>query len=248
MATLVVIAGQSNALGFGMSLATLPGHLSAPNPNAYIFSAGGQYWGQLQPGVNTGTPTNPQAWGPEAQFAYDFGLSHPGETLLIVKSAKGSTGLAQDASALDWWPSSSGEMFDLTDAAIDAARAAYQVAQGSPAPEVSAVFFMGMEADALDAAKAAAAAGNLPPFLAAIRSEWMDDPSGYVAMGRISDSASLPHSLDVRVAQWSADQADTNLATFKTIGFGMQADTVHYDAAGHVSLGSAFHTAFDGWF
>ena len=248
MTTLAISAGQSNDLGFGNDLASLPAHLVLPNPNAYIFNSGGQYWGLLMPGVNTGTPTNPQAWGPEAQFAYEFGLAHPGEILLIVKSAKGGTGLALDSVEIDWNPASTGEMFDLTDGAIDAARAAFQAANGFPAPPVSAVLFMGMETDAMTASKAAAAEANLSDFIAAVRDRWMDDPGGKIVMGRITDSAALPHNFDVRVAQWSVDQADADLLTFKTIGFGVQADTIHYDAAGQVSLGSAFYAAFDGWF
>ena len=246
--TLVVFAGQSNAVGFGMSPATLPAHLSQPNPNAYIFD--GNYWGVLTPGVNTGTAINPQAWGPEAQFAYDFGVQRPGELLLIVKNTftvKGSTPLAQDG-GLDWSPTTLGEMFDFTDVTIAAAKQAFTSATGQPAPAVSATFWMQGEQDALSATHAAAYQTNFEAWLAAVRSDWMDNPQGYIGAGRITDSAALPHNADVRVAQWAADQVDPNLATFKTIGFGMQPDTVHYDASGLQALGSAFFTLFDGWF
>lgn len=248
MTALVVFAGQSNAVGFGMSSATLPGHLSLPNPTAYIFD--GNFWGVLTPGVNTGTPMNPNAWGPEAQFAYDFGLAHPGELLLIVKNGftvKGQTGLAQ-ASGQDWSPNSLGEMFDLTDATIEAAQRAFLRATGSPAPPVSAVFWMQGEEDALSAAKASAYQSNFEAWVSAVRSDWMDNAQGYIGAGRITDSAALPFNADVRVGQWAADQPDPYLATFKTIGFGLQPDTVHYDAGGLQALGSAFFTLFDGWF
>lgn len=248
MTTLVVFAGQSNALGFGLNLASLPAHLAHPNASAYIFNAGGSYWGALTPGVNSGTTTNPQAWGPEAQFAYDFGIAHPGEILLIVKSAKGSTGLASDASALDWSPTSPGELFDLTDAAIDTARAAFLSATGQAAPGVTATFWMQGETDATTAGAAAAYDDNLGAFLAAVRSQWMDDPHGKVIAGRITDSAALPFNADVRVAQWAVDQTDADFTTFKTIGFAMQPDAIHYAAAGAVDIGHADYAAFDGWF
>lgn len=238
---LVVIAGQSNALGYGMNLSTLPSNLVAPNPKAYIF--GGTYWGGLQPGVNTGTANNPQAWGPEAEFAYRFGLAHPTDTLLLVKSAHGSTGLAEDPNALDWSPDSVGEMFDLTDAVIDAARAAYMAATGKVAPGVSAVFWMQGETDATNPTSAAAYGAHLIDFLAAARSEWMGDANGYIGLGRITDTAGA-YSLDVRQAEWSVDQADANLESFKTIGYAMQSDGVHYAAGGQIALGDGF---YEGW-
>lgn len=238
---LVVFAGQSNALGFGMSSATLPSHLTIPNPTAYIF--GGTYWGQLQPGVNTGTEANPNAWGPEAEFAYRYGLDHPGEVLLIVKSAKGSTGLAQD-SALDWSPNSNGELFDFTSARIADAKAALLRDAGLVSPEASGVFWMQGEQDGLTSSAASAYDDNLVDFFSAVRAEWMHDPAGAIVFGRISDSASIPYNSDVRVAQWAVDQADTNASSFKTIGYAMQADGVHYAAAGHVSIGTSF---YNGW-
>lgn len=248
MTTLVILAGQSNALGFGLTLNTVPAHLTTPNPNAYIFNAGGSYWGALTPGVNTGTIANPQAWGPEAQFAYEFGLAHPGETLLIIKSVKGSTGLALDGAALDWSPNSHAELFDLTDATIDAAKAAFTSATGQAAPAISATLWMQGEEDATSATKAAQYEANFAAWATAVRNEWMDDVDGKIIAGRISDSAALPYNMDVRVAQWAVDQADADMATLKTIGLGYQADTIHLNASGEVSLGSSMYSLYDVWF
>lgn len=236
---LVVFAGQSNMVGFGMTLASLPAHLAGFNyGQTYIWSDALGCWGVLQPGVNTGTPANPQAWGPEVQFAHAFRLANPDAVLLIVKSAKGSTGLAQDPAVPDWSPASDGELFDLTAERIAAARASI----GAPAPE--AVFWMQGENDALTAAPAAAYADNLAAFLAAARAEWMGDSAGYVGLARIGDGAALPHSLAVRQAQWQVDQADASAESFKTIGFDLQADGIHLAAGGQVQLGQSF---FDAW-
>jgi len=242
MTALFITAGQSNALGYGLTAADVPAHLVLPNPSAYIFD--GTNWGQLRPGVNTGTPANPQAWGPEAELAYRYGLDHPGEVLLIVKSAKGSTGLAADGDRLDWSPDSAGELFDFTDARIDAARAAFTAATGEAAPGVSAAFWMQGEQDATNAADAGAYATNLAHFLEAVRLEWMDNPAGYIGLGRIGDSPGLAYAAEVRVAQWSVDQADASAESFKTIGYGLQSDGLHYDAAGQTSLGGAFYDAW----
>lgn len=235
---LVVFAGQSNALGFGMTQATLPAHFAGFNfGQTYIWSDLG-YWGVLQPGVNTGTPANPQAWGPEAQFAYNFRQDHPDEILLIVKSAKGSTSLAAQPGAIDWSPGSAGEMFDLTTERIAAARASIG------APDPAAVFWMQGENDALSGADASAYAANLTEFLAAVRADWMHDPAGYVGLGRIGDSPALTYGLAVRQAQWQLDQVDASAESFKTIGFAMQADGIHLAAGGQVSLGDGY---YDNW-
>ena len=250
MIYLAVFAGQSNALGYGMSTATLPSPLQGADlGQTYIWGGGygARYWGVMQPGVNTGNENEPQAWGPEVQFAYDFHQAHPDDVLLIVKVALGSTGLAPDPAALDWSPSTH-ELFDLTTANINRARAAFMAAQGTEAPQASVVFWMQGETDAGTPEGAAAYHDNLTEFLAHVRSDWMHDPTGKVVAARITDAPALNHNLTVRQAQWQVDQEDENLVTFKTIGFGMQPDLIHYGAGGHVALGHADYAAFDGWF
>lgn len=246
MTKLIVIAGDSWAVGFGMTAASLPGYLAVPNPAAYVF--GGTYWGALRPGVNTGTPTNPQAWSVEAQIAYRFGLDHPGEPLLIVKNpgtVKGSTPLANEPGALDWNPASVGEMFDTTDATIDAARAAFTAATGEQAPEVSAVFFLsGGANDAVSADRAAAHETNLTDEFAAIRAEWMDDAEGYIGFTRIHDNPALPYNFPVRVSQWAVDQADVNAESVKTVGLEMLPDGIHPTAPTIITIANGL---YDNW-
>lgn len=245
MTKVFVFAGDSNAVGFGMNLSTVPAGLTLPNANAFIFNAGGSYWGQLTPGVNTGTASNPQAWGPEAQFAYAFGQAYPGETLLIIKIAKGSTPLALDSVAVDWSPDSVGEMFDLATSTIADARTAFANAQGYPAPPIDAVMWVGGPNDSFSATRAADYDDNLTDLFAAIRAEWMGQTDGEIVYSRMTDdTAVMPFNLDVRVAQWAVDQADPDAASFKTIGYGLAPDHIHYDATGYVQLGQGL---FDTW-
>lgn len=241
MTKLFVITGDSNAVGFNLTAADLPAHLTTAIPKAYIF--GGTYWGALTPGVNTGTSNNPGAWGPESQLAYSLGQQYPGETLLFVKVAKGSTALAQN-DGLDWSPNSVGEMFDTTTATIQAAKAAYEAAQGKPAPDVSGVFWVAGPNDAFDYGRATAYQDNLGDLFEAIRDEWMDDPNGLIVYSRMTDGAAMPHNHAVRVAQWAEDQTDGNAYSFKTIGYDMAPDAIHYSAAGTVQLGAGLA---DGW-
>jgi hypothetical protein len=193
----------------------------------------------LYPGLNTGTLAHPEAWGPETTFAAQFHVTHPFEPLFIVKSAKGSTGLAADPSALDWSPESTGEMFDLTTERIAEARAAL----GGLAPDT--VFLMQGEQDATSLEAANAYAENLRGWLAAIRAEWMGDPQGHIVFGRIGDST--PYFEQVRWAQYVVDLEDPNAVSFDTYDFAMQCDNLHYAADGFLRIGGAFCSAYDGW-
>jgi hypothetical protein len=228
---LIVVAGDSNAVGYGPTDYT-------PGPVGGVYIFGGTYWGGYVPGVNSGTTNLPAAWGPEYEIANRFHAENPDDVLLIVKSAKGSTPLAADPNVLDWSVASQGEMFDLTTAKIDAARAEFARIFGE-APEVSAVFFVSGPNDSYDLARADAYEHGLTNLFTAIRAEWMHDENGYIGFNRMTEAG--PYNQTVRVAQWSVDQADANAESFKTIGFGMQADGIHYDTAGRVALGDAFY-------
>lgn len=229
---LIVIAGDSNAVGYGPTTFT-PG----PIGGAYIF--GGTYYGAYTPGSNAGTDNNPTTWGPEYEIINRFHTDNPDDILLIVKSAKGSTPLAA-IDGMDWNVNSQDEMFDLTTAKIEAARAEFLRTQGYDAPEVSAVFFVSGPNDSYDEARAGAYQANLTDLFAGIRSEWMHDEQGYIGFNRMTEVG--PYNATVRVAQWSVDQVDVNAESFKSIGFGMQEDGIHYDAAGRIQLGGAFYS------
>jgi hypothetical protein len=233
----VVFAGQSNALGYGMDRSTLPGDAAAPLGSTFIWNNDGWRWEVMQPGVNTGTPAHPQAWGPEVAFALGFRAGHPDEPLYIVKSVKGGTGLAQDPDAMDWSPASRGEMFDLTTQRVAVARATLH------GPVVDAVFLFQGEADAMTATAAAAYEANLRDWLAAIRADWMRDPQGEIAFGRISDQA--PFVEQVREAQAAVDRDDLYAASFDTCDFAMQDDGLHYAAGAFLEIGVSFYAAFE---
>lgn len=251
MIHLVVFAGQSNAVGLRMSEETLPAMLAGFDyGKTYIWGGahGRQEWQPLRPAENTGDVDHPHAWAAELAFAQAFRKSHPGDTLLIVKQAAGSTGLAEDPAVADWSPQSERELFDFLSLTIGRARKGFTKWTGQEAPKVSALFWMQGEEDALSPAKAAAYQDNLTAFLARARAEWMDDAHGKVMAGRIGESVLLPHAADVRLGQLRADRADPDLATFDTVGFPMQPDGIHYGAGGYVEMGRAAHRLWDDWF
>jgi hypothetical protein len=234
---IVLFAGQSNALGYGMDKSTLPLYLDQFDFGpTYIRTNDALYWGQLDPGVNTGTPNYPQAWGPEVAFAYSFRLAHPTEPLLIIKSVKGETPL-EFGPGMDWSPSSIGEMFDITSARVDRAMAD----GGWPLPQ--AVFWIQGEQDALSLASATDYKLNLSHLIDVQHGDWSAMGSPFI-IARITDSPYLPYSQAVREAQWQLDQERADVSSFKTIGLPMQADGVHYGWEGHVTIGRNF---FEAW-
>lgn len=236
--TIVILAGQSNALGFGNS-GPAP---YTPTPRVEIWTDTnhngvwdyGDNFNMMVPGVNTGTPANPNVWGPEVEIAKAWLAANPSGTLYIGKVAHGSTGLAADPTQLDWSPHSTGEMFDQATFVARSMQANLGVS------EIDAAFFMQGETDATDPAKAAAYGSNLTEFIADARGAWNVED---FVVGRITDTAGA-YNEAVRDAQWLDDQTDPDMVSFKTIGFGMQADQLHYDAAGQIALGQGF---YDGW-
>lgn len=237
--THIIVAGQSNALGY-LNTGAAP---YVPTARVQIWAdtngdGVGDAWNYLNPGVNTGLPANPTAWGPEVEIANRWLADHATGNLWIDKVTKGSTGLAQDANALDWSPESRGEMFDAATASVDAARHNLD-ATGYAFARWDAVEWMQGETDATDQAKALAYGANLTDLLSHVRADW--DVTQFV-IGRISDSAALAYNADVRVAQWAVDQADSSAVSFKTIGLAMQPDAIH--VADQVGLGNGFYDAW----
>lgn len=228
-----LFAGQSNALGY-----------LNDGPAPYIPTARVQMWtdtngdgvgdafNYLRPGWNTGTEANPHAWGPEVAFAADWLDHNPTGTLYLGKVAKGSTGLAQDAGAVDWSPRSEGELFDA------ATRVSHDMRANLGVDHLDGIAFMQGETDATDAAKAGAYHDNLVEFAQEARLDW---GATDIALGRIG--AAGAYSQAVREAQWQVDQEDAHLASFRTLDLGLRQDGLHYDAAGQWALGQSFFDA-----
>lgn len=235
----IIIAGDSNALGF---LNTGPAPY-VPTARVQIWadtnSDGiGDAWNYMNPGVNTGTPANPQDWGPEVAIANNWLAANPTGNLWIVKDAETVKGGA--TLAVEWNPQT-GSLFAST---THAAQAAWANVHGGPwsFDHYDAAMIVLGENDAEVPAYAQAYQTNLHAFDAAVRASWN---ARTIIESRIEDTMGAPaDNQAVRVAQWAEDQADPLMASFKTIGFEQQPDHVHYDAAGHIALGNGF---FSGW-
>lgn len=234
---MVIVAGQSNALGYTLSAADLPPHLAMPGP-AQIWSPQARAFAPLQPGVNTGAPNNPQSWGPEAQFAYRWRQGHACAPLYVVKYARGETGLAPDPAARDWSPASHGDLWDAASAEIAAAKAA--LAEKGLTPRVRAVLWMQGETDADNPAKSRSYGANLGAFVAQVRARWGDNDT-IVQIGQIDRPGPIGWEA-VRRAQAQFVAADRKTTLTDTDPFERQpADGVHLTAEGQVRLGDDFY-------
>jgi hypothetical protein len=223
-ATLLVIAGQSNALGFGLDRGDLPKQATA-DPHVRLWSHG--RFVTLRPGENTGTQRYPAAWGPEVEFSRRWRLDHPGRSLFVVKVTKGWTGLAKDPRELDWSPRST-ELYARASAEIRAARHA----MGAPG-ETVVVWHQG-ERDAADAAKASAYAANLAEFRKRVLADW-GFPNVRLIIARINS------------AKWAGSpvrRVQDAYHAYDTDGFPLQKDRVHLSAEGQVDSGAAAYAAY----
>lgn len=241
VATVVGFTGQSNVLVHKLTGADLPAGYT-PSALIQIYNNVTGVVEMYNPGANAGTIAQPGAWGPELGFALRWQQDHPEETLVMVKTAKGSTGLAQDSGELDWSPASTNELFDQASANF-ANTIAYLQARGVDA-KLSTVFVMQGEQDAVNEAKAAAYASNGQGLIAAARAEWGDAATTFV-LGKINTAAGLQFDDVIRAAQDTLDLADANTFTVDTLGFGTQAgDLLHFSASGAVSLGNAYYDTY----
>lgn len=226
---LILVAGQSNAVGYGVTLEDLPPEMRAPDPAVRIWD--GDRFVPLAPGVNTGTPNRPEAWGPEVEFARAWRAARPNGRLHIVKLARGSTALAAGPDR-DWSPAS-GELF--AEMAREAREA--QAAAGVP---VTAVLWMQGEADAVQPQAARDYEANLRAFVAAVRGRWAGKDAA-VVIGRIGGP--MPFAAEVRRAQAAVDRADPRVTSVETSDLPRQADQLHLTPEGLRRLGQAMFEA-----
>lgn len=233
----VVFTGQSNAGGFGVDASSLRTPWT-PDPLTLIWDAAAKAWVQFQPGTNTGYGQQPNAWGPEVEFARQFRAEHPGEELRIVKVAHGGSSLAIDPVAwhYDWSPDSRDEYFDMVTRTI--ADAAAPLGGIRPA----FVFWGQGEEDARYQGAASVYGENLTKLFAAMRQHWLADPAGKIGYFRIVISP--PFADTVRAAQLAVDAADPNARSFDTYLYPTQSDSLHLSAYSYDRVGLDAYQAY----
>jgi hypothetical protein len=261
----LVIAGQSNAVGFGTSgnggpgASDVPNYLSGVQTNAWywrnVTTGNGPPvygWQQYQAGLNSfpsssGIPYA-QFWGPEAQFAYQWTAAYPGQNIYMVKSALAGSQLEDTAIVLvsgsptdGWCANVTGQLFDAT---ISTIAAAISGLTGFGVKKYnSAILWMQGETDASDPTCAPAYYANLDVFLTGVRSEWLLSGSVPFIIGRIAEPA-WQYAATVRVAEALVSSENPVTLMVSTDGFPLTSDSKHYIGSGQVLLGAAMYGAY----
>lgn len=242
-ANVLVVAGQSNATGLdnaGPNCAGLPAHLVQIDQKIQLWN--GSAFVPLQNCANNNILTGggfggAQAWGPEAEFAYQWRLSHPSQTLYIVKYALGGSSLA-----VSWNPSQPALFYAALRDAITAALATIS----TKSPKVMGTLWMQGETDATDPTQAAAYQTNLTSLTTSAVTDWAKgNASAPFIIGRISDDSSAANRANVRTGERLVSAGSPTLIPIVNTD-AYSRSGIHYDASGQTSLGGDMYKAFIG--
>jgi hypothetical protein len=216
---LVLMAGQSNMVGYHSRIDELAPRWRRPVPGAAIWRRG--QWRQLGPDA-----ANAQsAFGPEIGFAHHWTtLRGPG--LGIVKLARTATWLATD-----WDPAKPDGLYARLVARTRAALCA------GPA-RLRGLIWMQGEADALDPATAIAYGANFHRFVECLRAD-LGVPDLPVVVGIINPPADpFAHAAPVRNSLRRS--GIVGVSAISCAGLTRKTDGLHYDGSGLMRLGRRF--------
>ncbi len=252
-----VLAGQSNAVGYGAAASQLPPALSAPQTDVrFWWDISGIFFGGAEdPHTDSGDMFVPLAYQshPTAFGSFVYGITEGfgpeitlGRTLAdglvddiaIVKYAIGASNLA-----VHWNPDTPGSFYDrMTD---DVVLALVALDAMGHTGRVSGFVWMQGESDAQVGAHAAAYEANLTALVQRVRTDF-GEPALPVVFGRISAnlamSTLLPYPfLDtVRAAQEAVAASVPGTVMIDTDDLPMISDFIHFTAAGQLTLGQRF--------
>jgi cysteine-rich repeat protein len=254
-----IVAGQSNAVGYGSDATLLPPPLDAPqadvrfrfdegpffalaNPSLRITSGEGLIPLQFQTDPSSLTFAGPiDGFGPEIKLGRVLADASSLE-VAIVKFAVSGSSLAGD-----WNPATSGSLYHQM--RTDVAGALAALASAGDSGQVAGVFWMQGEADAMASGTAAAYEANLTSFIGQLRADFGSTGLPFV-FGRINvniDTSccfSFPFKNEVRTAQANVASAVPRTAMVDTDDLPLISDTLHFTAAGQLGLGERFANAY----
>lgn len=227
----LVLAGQSNMAGSGVSAELAPGDRAMP-PNVTLLGANGE-----------SRPAAGPRFGPEVGVAAVVGGAMPERRLVLVKHAVGGT------SMLAWSPAWDSTRAERTGNAAagplyeQLMRAVGRLPAG-PAPEVGAVLWMQGERDAKFDEAAGSYYENLAGLIAAFRRD-LGDPELPFLLGLINPPpGGFPFHETVRAAQRRAAREIPHVHLVETDGLSKRGDDLHYDTRGALELGRRFAASY----
>lgn len=249
-----ILAGQSNANGYGLARGELFSGTLVPNQNladldraeladtqtgAYLFKGGNDSglgeWGNMAPGF---AHWNGLRFGPELSFSQQF-QNYTGAKVAIIKYSPDGTSLYTD-----WNPNLADiNRYDYFIKTINNAKAA-AVTQGWSL-EISGVLWMQGESDSFGVDAPTAYEQNLGNFISRVRSD-LNLPNLPFHIAQIADTPTWPARQTIWDAQASVTAMDSNahlvngknLPLFTNDGVGLS--NTHYTTEGTVLLGERF--------
>lgn len=257
-----IVAGQSNAVGYGSDANLLPPALYAPQADVRFWFDEGSFFSIGNPSmrIDSGDAFVPLAFqsdpsgltfaGPVDGFGPEIKLGRlladaASTEIAIVKFAVSGSSLA-----VNWNPATPGSFYhEMRD---DVAGALAALAAAGDTGHVAAFFWMQGEADAQTGPASAAYEANLTSFIAQLRADFANAALPFV-FGRINvniDTSccfSFPFKDAVRTAQANVAGAVARTAMVDTDDLPLIADNLHFTAAGQLGLGERFANAYLGF-
>lgn len=236
----VLLAGQSNMAG-NVPIAALPPEFKHPPASVRMVFHG-------KPTQIAGGST----FGPEVAFAATVAAARPSDEFLFIKRAMGGTSLA--GWAPKWDKSRLASKYDTAAGPLYRKLLDEYAAEvkGRPA-RLTGVLWMQGESDTRYPALGPHYFENFKALIAAFRRD-LNAPALPFFFGRVNmpadepsdDKKSLkfPYIQQVRAAQERAAREIPGVYLIETDDLGKQADRIHYDAAGQISLGRRFAEAW----
>ncbi len=248
-----LVAGQSNAVGFG-DPALLPAglaHLANPQDDTglYYMNAGPNAgWLLLGPGTGDRKDANGKnveggGFGPELLIGRTLSDSLDAD-VAIVKHAVGGSFLAAQAAANDWNAASTNELLDQLLGRV--LISTNDLTSRGIAWEIAGMFWMQGEQDTTDPAAAAAYAANLAALIDRVRTD-LAAPTLPFIIGQLGDNQTKLDATNrtlVQNAQATVADADAYAGFVTTHDLPMHGDNVHFNTDGQVILGQRFAASY----
>jgi hypothetical protein len=220
-----LLGGQSNMDGRA-DKAGLPAEWQIPQTDVLVYFEGS--WHDLQPGLSFLQPG--QSFGPELTFGRGMADAYPSGKVALIKYARGGTSLA-----IDWNPDSGPHYI----AFMHAVTIAMQSLQGQYDPDIAGMIWMQGERDSKDLNQANAYEQNLTQFIQAVRRDTLMPDMPFV-IGQISHAPDWTYGQTVRQAQFNVSQSADFTGLVTTSDLPMNADGIHYNSDGQMTLGRRF--------
>lgn len=235
VAHLLIVAGQSNAVGYAANANQLPSSLyKAQRDIPYQHNISGLLptttFTALRWLNDTGfASVFPKFCGPELSLARTIADAFPDTQFVVVKVAYSGTSLAYD-----WDPMRAGSLYTTLTRTVSDVQADL-TARGMTSV-VDGMFWMQGESDATVLEWANAYQANLTAFIADCRAAF-NAPQMPFVLGRINQVAGWTYGPTVRAAEVAVADADPLADWVNTDALPLFVDLVHYTGTGEVTLG-----------